>query len=76
MTADDESHGAAVIDIIEKRMQENAALRAENQRLREALQMFVEAEDDWNKRDGTFDDPLTDAYHAARRALESDNAQS
>lgn len=34
MTADDESHGAAVIDIIEQRMQENAALREENANLR------------------------------------------
>lgn len=37
MTADDESHGAAMIGIIEKHTQENAALRAENQRLRERL---------------------------------------
>jgi hypothetical protein len=47
----------------------NARLIAAAPELLDALRMFVAAEDDWNARDGTFDDPLTDAYLAARAAI-------
>jgi hypothetical protein len=47
----------------------DAALIAASPDLLAALKLFVSAEDDWNARDGQFDDPLTDAYNAARAAI-------
>lgn len=68
MTADDESHGAAVIDIIEQRMQENAALR-------KAAQAVLNT---WDATHGpsVVTPIMGPEIEALRRALESDNAQS
>lgn len=79
MTADDESHGAALIDIIEKRMQENAALRAENQRLLALFALpiaFVEYGPKTASLSLMFMGEAGRAQYVAelRRALESDNA--
>lgn len=42
MTDTEESHAASLVDVIEKRMQDNARLREENRRLREALKPFAD----------------------------------
>jgi hypothetical protein len=66
-------NGASIGEIIVGRQPSiqwaNARLIAAAPELLAALQMFIAAEDDWNERDGSFDDPLTDAYHAAKAAI-------
>jgi hypothetical protein len=63
----DNARAAAETEIAEVLREQRLADAAPD--LLAALRMFVAAEDDWNARDGTFDDPLTDAYRAARAAI-------
>ena len=58
------------------RSPEDLALALAAPDLLAALQMFIAAEDDWNERDGSFDDPLTDAYEAAKMAIAKAEAPS
>lgn len=77
MTANEESHGAAVINIIEKRMQENAALRAENQRLRTVETAANEVARIWPAYRLYHDQnyvALCQAMRGLESALERDNA--